>query len=166
MYRLIVASKVRRAWAEMQRRNPQVVLDQFADRFVHSFAGDHALGGTRHTRELQAAWFARVFRLFPDITFSVRDVLVAGWPWRTRVLAVIDVTLADEPGYRNIVIQQLELRWGRITRIENLEDTQALAAMLTLRAAHGNSEAVAAPITDEPPGHRTDVDVTAVQLSR
>jgi ketosteroid isomerase-like protein len=150
MYRAIVAAKVRQAWGELERRNPGAVLNQFAQQFEHSFAGEHALGGKRHTRDAQAAWFARVFRLFPDIRFTVRDVLVAGWPWHTRVLAVIDVALADEPGYRNVVIQQLELRFGRITRITNHEDTQALAAMLARRGAQGNPEALATPITDEP----------------
>jgi ketosteroid isomerase-like protein len=149
MYRAIVGVQVRRAWGEMQRHNAQAVLGQFGEHFEHTFAGEHALGGTRHTRAMQAAWFARLFRLFPDVRFNVRDVLVAGWPWRTRVVAVIDVTIPSEPGYRNVVIQQLELRWGRVTRIVNLEDTQRLADLLRRRAEDGNLEACAAAITDE-----------------
>lgn len=152
MYRAVVAVKVRRAWRELQRRNPSSVLDQFADDFEHSFAGEHALGGKRRTRRTQAEWFDRLFRLFPDIRFTVRDVLVAGWPWHTRVVTVVDVALADEPGYHNVVMQQLELRWGRITRIANLEDTQALAAILTRRGAQGQAEAIAPRIGDGPRG--------------
>jgi ketosteroid isomerase-like protein len=150
MYRAIVAARVRRAWSDLQQHNTDAVLTQFAAHFEHSFAGEHALGGERHTREAQAAWFARLFRLFPDIQFSVRDVLVAGWPWRTRVVVVVDVSLPSEPAYRNIVIQRLELRWGRITRIANLEDTQRLADLLARRAAEGNAEATSTPITDRP----------------
>ena len=148
MYRAIVARRVRRTWAELERRNSEPVLHQLASRFEHSFAGEHALGGTRRTHRSQAAWFARLFRLLPDIRFTVRDVLVAGWPWRTRVVTVIDVTLPSCPDYRNLVMQHLELRWGRITRVENLEDTQRLADLLDRLGAGGSPEALAAPIAD------------------
>ena len=151
MYRRVVAARVRAAWAQLQERNADAVLDQFAPAFEHRFAGEHALGGARHSRQSQEQWFARVFRLFPDIRFTVRDVLVGGWPWRTRAVAVVDVRLASQPGYTNIVIQQLELRWGRITRVENLEDTQALAGMLLRIAEGGNAEALAPPIEDRSP---------------
>ena len=31
------------------------------------------------------AWFARLFDLFPGITFEVRDIAVVGWPWNTAL---------------------------------------------------------------------------------
>jgi hypothetical protein len=67
---------------------------------------------------------------------------------------VIDVSLDAEPGYRNVVAQQLRLRWGRITRISNLEDTQALAELLARRAAQGDPEALAPAISDDDDPHR------------
>jgi ketosteroid isomerase-like protein len=146
MFRRIVAARIRAAWHQLQRHNAEPVLNQLAATFEHSFAGDHALGGSRRTRQAQADWFARLFRLLPDARFSVRDVLVSGWPWHARAVAIIDVTLADDPRYRNVVSQQLELRWGRISRIENLEDTQVLTALLQRRAT-AKPEALAAPIT-------------------
>ncbi|TMK21405.1 MAG: hypothetical protein E6G68_03485 [Actinobacteria bacterium] len=44
-----------------------------------------------------------MFRLFPGVRFEVRDVIVAGWPWNTRVAVRlgIDATLADGSPYRN-----------------------------------------------------------------
>lgn len=30
-------------------------------------------------------WFARLVDLFPGITFEVRDIVVAGWPWNTTL---------------------------------------------------------------------------------
>jgi len=149
VYRAIVAAKVRAAWRQLQQRNPDAVLDQLAEPFEHRFAGQHAMGGVRRTRAAQAAWFARLFRLFPDVRFTVRDVLVAGWPWRTRAVAIVDVRLPSEPGYANVVMQHLELRWGRIARVDNLEDTQALAALLDRRARAGDEEAAAAAIDDD-----------------
>jgi ketosteroid isomerase-like protein len=122
------------------------VLAQFADSFEYRFVGDHALGGVRHTRAVQDEWFRRLFRLFPDIQFTVRDVLVAGWPWRTRAVALIDVFVPRDGGYRNEVAQTIELRWGRITKINTLEDTQKLDRVLKSMAGEGVAGATAEPL--------------------
>jgi ketosteroid isomerase-like protein len=82
MYRAIVARRVRTAWEQLARGDYEYVLGQLAPAFRHSFAGDHALGGERSSRDAQRAWFERVFRLLPGIEFTVQDVLVRGWPWR------------------------------------------------------------------------------------
>jgi ketosteroid isomerase-like protein len=148
MYRAIVAHRVRTAWDRLGEGDYEYVLDQLAPVFTHSFAGEHALGGERASRAAQRAWFERLFRLLPGIAFSVEDVLVRGWPWRTRAVALIRVraAVADQP-YENEVAQSIELRWGRITRIDNLEDTQRLAAALERLAQAGLDEARAEPIT-------------------
>jgi ketosteroid isomerase-like protein len=127
----------------------EYVLDQFSPRFEYSFAGDHALGGTRHSRESMTGWFGRLFELFPGIQFTVRDVLVKGWPWSTRAVVLVDVRtdVAGEP-YRNEVAQTLELRWGRIVRIRTLEDTQKLARALGRLAEAGVPQAELAAIED------------------
>jgi ketosteroid isomerase-like protein len=152
MYRAIVARRVRSAWQHLGRGDYEHVLEQFAPTFTHRFAGNHALGGERSSRAAQRAWFERLFRLLPGVEFRVEDVLVRGWPWRTRALALIRVraTVAGRP-YQNEVAQTIDLRWGRITRIDNLEDTQKLAAALERLAAAGLDEAQAEPIAEREP---------------
>jgi ketosteroid isomerase-like protein len=149
MYRAIVARRVRTAWEHLARGDYGYVLEQLAPAFTHSFAGDHALGGKRSSRDAQRAWFERLFRLLPGLELSVRDVLVRGWPWRTRAIALISVRaiVAGEP-YENEVAQTIDLRWGRITAIHNLEDTQKLAGALERLAQAGVDEARAEPISD------------------
>ena len=161
MYRMIVAAKVRAAWRELQQRNYSAVIDQFASSFEYRFVGDHALGGTRRTRASQAAWFERLFRVFPSIDFTVRDVIVSGPPWRTRAVVLVDVRIPaergyapDEPEWRNEVIQVVELRWGRITRITTMTDTQREIVLLERLAATGMAEAVAEPLSDSVPAAR------------
>jgi len=133
----------------LEQRDWAYVVDQFAPGFTYRFVGDHALGGTRRTRAAMADWFERLFRLFPDIHFTVRDVLVAGWPWRTRAVALVAVRAqVDGTPYRNEVAQELEIRWGRITRIVTLEDTAKLARALGELRHGGVAEAAAAPIAD------------------
>jgi ketosteroid isomerase-like protein len=148
MYRAIVARRVRSAWEHLARGDYDYVLHQFAPRFTHSFAGEHALGGERSDRDAQRAWFERLFRLLPGIEFQLEDVLVRGWPWRTRAVALIRVRASvDGRRYENEVAQTIDLRWGRITRIHNLEDTQKLAAALERLAESGLAEALSEPVT-------------------
>jgi ketosteroid isomerase-like protein len=144
-----VAQRLRRAWEHLAKTDYDYVLDQFAPSFRHSFAGDHALSGDRQSVGAQPAWFERLFRLLPGIEFTLEDVLVRGWPWQTRVVALLSVraTVAGS-AYENEIAQAIELRWGRITSIHNLEDTQKLAAALARLAAAGIDEARAAPIVD------------------
>lgn len=152
MYRAIVARRIRTAWEHLARSDYAYVLDQLAPTFTHSFAGEHALGGERRSRDAQRAWFGRLFRLLPGVAFSIEDVLVRGWPWRTRAVALIRVqaTVAGQP-YENEVAQTIDIRWGRIIRIHNLEDTQTLAGALERIAAAGLDEARAEAITDREP---------------
>ena len=149
MYRKIVEANVRKAWRRLAGGDYDYVLDQFANDFEYSFAGDHALGGTRHSREAMAGWFERLFELFPGIRFELTDVLVKGWPWRTKAVALVGIStnVAGEP-YRNEVAQTIELRWGRITRIRTLEDTQKLDRALRRLAEAGVPQAELAAIED------------------
>jgi ketosteroid isomerase-like protein len=149
MYRRIVEGRIRTAWRHLAQHDYDYVLDQFAPEFEYSFAGDHALGGTRHSLESMSGWFERLFGLFPAIEFTVKDVLVKGWPWRTLVVVLVDVRteVAGEP-YRNEVAQTIELRWGRIVWIRTLEDTQKLAGALRRLAGAGVETAELAAIED------------------
>jgi ketosteroid isomerase-like protein len=147
VFRAIVAHRVRTAWKHVNDRDYAFVLDQFAPDFEYSFAGDHALGGARTSRAAMEAWFERLFSLFPDIAFKVEDVLVGGWPPNTRAVVLVSVTaLVDGEAYRNEVAQTIHLRWGRITSIRNLEDTQKLAGALERLGAAGASNALEAAI--------------------
>ncbi len=151
MYKRIVETQARRAFAQLNRRQPEAVVKQFAGRFSYHFVGDHALGGTRTTRQGMVRWFERVFTVFPGTRFTVHDVLVRGWPWRTRaaVFVTLDATVNGEP-YTNDFIQRIDLRWGRVTHITTMEDNQRCADALQRAAAGGIAEAAAAPIVDGP----------------
>ena len=88
------------------------------------------------------AWFERLFSLFPGIRFEVARRAGRGWPWHTRAVALVSVTAqVDGETYRNEVAQTIHLRWGRITSIRNLEDTQKLAGALERLGDAGSVEA-------------------------
>ncbi|WP_261556367.1 nuclear transport factor 2 family protein [Frankia tisae] len=151
MYHRFVAGKVRGAFAQISAGNWQAMIDAMAPEFTYRFYGEHALSGERHTKATLALWWQRNFRLMPDPHFEVRDIVVAGPPWRTRVATLVEVsaTVAGEVPYRNVFMQMMKMSWGRITDIRTLEDTVVLQRALNSAAQHGSAEALADPITDE-----------------
>jgi ketosteroid isomerase-like protein len=150
MYHWITERWVRSIFAAISKGNVEPMLDTLASRFVYRFEGDTALGGERHTRGAMQLWWQRIFRLFPGLTFEVRDIIVKGWPWRTRIATYLrfHAVLPDGRPYHNDVMQIMAMRWGRITNIHTIEDTLRCARTLDMLAARGQLEAVAAPIVD------------------
>lgn len=150
MYHRIVAMQVRKAFAEISAGNWEAMVAGMAPAFTYRFYGDHALSGERHTHDALRRWWERCFRLLPDTRFDVEDILVAGWPWNTRVATAVTVNVGvvDGSRYQNVVHQFLRIRWGKITEVRTLEDTAVLEKTLDRLAAAGYAEAHAAPITD------------------
>ena len=150
MYHRIVALQVRKAFAEISAGNWEAMVAGMAPAFTYRFYGDHALSGERHTHDALRRWWERCFRLLPNTTFDVEDILVAGWPWNTRVATAVTVNVGvvDGSRYQNVVHQFLRIRWGKITEVRTLEDTAVLEKTLDRLAAAGYAEAHAAPITD------------------
>lgn len=96
-----------------------------------------------------------MFRLIPDLHFEVRQIVVDGWPHRTRVMTLADLsgTVNGEP-YRNEMMQAIEIHWGRVTSIETLEDTVVLSRALQRLEEAGMAEAGAAPHVARPTRRR------------
>ena len=150
MYHRIVAMQVRKAFAEISAGNWEAMVAGMAPAFTYRFYGDHALSGERHTHDALRRWWERCFRLLPNTRFEVQDIVVAGWPWNTRVATAVTVHVGvvDGSRYENVVHQFLRLRWGKITEVRTLEDTAVLEKTLDRLAAAGYAEAHASPITD------------------
>ena len=155
MYRSIVRSRVRRIFDEANVGNWQAMLDGLADRFSYRFVGDTPLGGTRTEKATMALWWQRLFRLFPDAKFKPEVIVVEGPPWNTTVMTYVKIngTIPSSGGsgnepYENEFMQVMTIRWGRITRITTIEDTQRFVRILPLLTANGIVDADAAPLTD------------------
>ncbi len=150
MYHMIVRSKLRNAFAQLSRGNCEAVLKDLAPEFEHLFFGDHTFGGTRHTVSSFRNWLQRLFEVFPDLTFEVRNILVRGWPWDT-VAAVewIDrASTRDGVGYINNGVHIIRLRWVRVVELRAYHDTQRLADACRRQAQNGIPQAIAAQIVD------------------
>jgi ketosteroid isomerase-like protein len=150
VYHWIVARKVRATFAQIAGGNWEPMLSGMAPRFSYRFYGNSALSGERHTIDGLRRWWERSTKLLPDPDFGVEDVIVAGWPWNTRIATRVRIrsVLADGSSYENVFMQNMSMRWARITEIQTLEDTATLQNALDKLAAAGVAEAHAAPITD------------------
>ncbi len=77
-YRYAVEGVVRFAFSRLSAGDYQTLLMACAPDVEHTFSGDHAFGGTRHSKEGLEHWFERLFRLFPGLDFEVKRVMVRG----------------------------------------------------------------------------------------
>jgi ketosteroid isomerase-like protein len=135
MYKTIVAAKVRGVWDKVAAGDIDAPARMATEDMTFTFVGDTEMGAQLHTGQEFGEWFRGIHARFPGIRFTVRDVLVRGWPWRTTVAVRIGIaaTLADGSHYENEIAQWLELRWGKLTDDWVLEDTLALSRALEVQ---------------------------------
>ncbi|MFZ6678685.1 nuclear transport factor 2 family protein [Undibacterium sp. Tian12W] len=151
MYAYIVENKLRKTFAAINTGDVSLMLDTLATDFAYRFEGDSPISGLRNSRASMALWWERLYRLFPGLQFEVKEVAVIGPPWDTRIHAVLDFIVPHQPDgpYKNVVMQFMRMRWGKITYVHTLEDTQRCSRYLAWSATQGCDEALAAPITDQ-----------------
>ena len=150
MYRQIVERKIRALFEAVNDGDAEPVIAGFARRFEHSFAGSHALGGSRHSAGATRLWYERMYRLLPDIRFMIERISVRGMPWNTVAIVEWQETNSATDGVRTTArgIHVVWIRWGKMVRLLIVPETHVLCATLERIAAKGISEARAEQITD------------------
>ena len=143
MYHALVRRQLRGVFAGLNKGQYAPTVDAMADRFEHRFAGNHPLGGVRHTREGLRLWFERLFRLTHHLDFRIQHIAVAG-----TIEGTDDAQLADGTPYSNHGVHVVRLRWFRAVSIHANLDTAVWEAACARMAAAGNREAAAPPIED------------------
>ena len=148
VYSYFVEKLVRQSFANVQDHNYDEVLKVLVPNVTHHFAGDHALGGTRHDTETLRRWFNRLGTVLPNIQFDVKNVWVKGPPWRTTIFAqwVATATLANGDPYINPGVHIITMQWGKVYSLDVSEDSQAVATGLAKQAQAGIEEAAAPKI--------------------
>ncbi|NNC74793.1 MAG: nuclear transport factor 2 family protein [Acidimicrobiia bacterium] len=110
--------------------------NSWATMFRPQNAGRHPYATHRGISEASA--FADRF-VEEGIQFQIEDILVNGPPWNTRIAVRVHDFIAEPEGggdgYNNRVMLFLEVRWGRLVRWEDYEDTERVAAWDAVRAA-------------------------------
>jgi ketosteroid isomerase-like protein len=129
---MIVASRVRATWRRMAAGELAAAGEMAHPDVRFRFVGDTILGAELRGKDAFLAWLRETAQRLPGLQFQVQDVLVAGWPWSTRVAVRLNIAapLPDGTTYRNEAVQWLGLRWGRMVDDWVLEDTIALQRAL------------------------------------
>jgi ketosteroid isomerase-like protein len=148
IYRAVVKRKARGIFAALGAGEWERTTGDLAADVHHTFPGDNALGGERHSRAAMEAWFERLYRLIPELTFEVHEVAVRGWPWDTAVAVQwTDRGVgADGTAYVNEGAHWIRLRWGKGVEVHAYLDTEKVTRLLEGMAAAGVEEASAPPI--------------------
>jgi ketosteroid isomerase-like protein len=149
VYHNAVRSKVMAAFTALNRGDAEPALATMSDNVVYEFEGQHALGGTRHSKRAVRRWFGRLLYLIPS-KFMIRQLEVSGWPWNTRIYLQFEdrVTPCKGAPYLNRGVQISYLRWGEVYYIHTYVNTSKLERALNYMIANGIPEAGAPPIGD------------------
>ena len=153
MYHAIVRRRIVALFDAINRGDAGPVVAGFAPRFEHvMLGGPHALSGRRTRLAATRDWYARLYRLLPDIRFDIHRITVRGMPWSTLATVEWSETNSGTDGVRTHAtgVHVAEIAWGRMTRLLILPDVVKLQATLDRLAAKGVAEAAAAPIEDAP----------------
>jgi ketosteroid isomerase-like protein len=148
MYHAMVKRIAARNFSRVNDKDYDALLEDCVPNVHHRFGGSHALGGERHDRGALRHWFERLGRLGPTLKLTVEDVWVTGTPRNTVVIIRWSATqdMPDGSPYHNHGVHIVQMKWFKIVSIDANEDSQAVAAGLQVFAAHGVTEALAAPI--------------------
>jgi len=144
MYKATVRALMRHSVKKLDAGDYSMLLKMASPDFELAFPGENSwatrfrpLQRSRqphitHRGIDEATTFAERF-VREGIQFHIEDILVNGGPWKIRVaLRAHDFIPASDGGediYNNRVVSFLEIRWGRLVRWEDYEDTQRVAEL-------------------------------------
>ncbi len=141
MYKTVVRALVRSSIGRLNRGQPELLLKLAAPDAQLVFPGDNSWstmhrpvvkgrhGHVTHDGLEECRTFAQRF-VDEGLQLTIEDVLVNGPPWNTRVAVRAQVFQPGEDGvdvYNNRLVAFLELRWGKLVRWEDYEDTERVS---------------------------------------
>lgn len=143
MYKATVRALMRYSIKKLNEGDYALMLKMAHQDFELAFPGQNSwatmfrpqvLGRESHATHRgieEATAFADRF-VGEGIQFQIEDILVNGPPWNTRIALRVHDYKPDADGkadqYSNRAVLFLEVRWGRLVRWEDYEDTQRVAA--------------------------------------
>lgn len=143
MYKASIRALMRYSVDKLNAGDYSLMLRMASPDFELAFPGDNSWATMfrppQRGRELHATHrgidevvaFADRF-VAEGIQFEIEDILVNGPPWNTRIAVrardFVPGANGEPDAYNNRVVLFLELRWGRLIRWEDYEDTERVAA--------------------------------------
>ena len=137
MYKWAVRRQTRRNIEALGRGDHTPLLRGYTDDAVLVFPGDSSWSGEHRGRDAIDSFLQRF--VAAGLRGDAEDILVNGPPWRTRVAVVFVDRAHDDDGhevYSNRAVLYGTIRWGKITRQEDFEDTHKVEAFDKWLDAH------------------------------
>lgn len=150
MYHAVIRAIVKNLFRALNKGDYEPILAGFAPEFEHWFVGTHALSGLRTSMPTTRAWYERLLKVFPNIKFDIRNIVVSGWPWNTLVAVewTDSYTLLNGEKRTNCGVHMIRLVWGKGVSVHIYCDTELLLENLAIQKAGGIGEASYAPLID------------------
>jgi ketosteroid isomerase-like protein len=143
MYKTAVRALMRHSIHRLNNGDYSLMLKLASPNFELAFPGQNSWstmfrsqvpGRDRHVTHHgidEATAFAERF-VGEGIQFHIEDILVNGPPWNTRIAMRVHDFIPRRDGgpdvYSNRAVLFLEVRWGRLIRWEDYEDTERVSA--------------------------------------
>lgn len=153
MYKAAARAFIRHSISRLNKGDPSLLLRLASTDAELAFPGDNSWaamhrpvvkGRRRHVTHRgvdECRTFAERF-VNEGVQFEIEDILVNGPPWNLRIALRVQDFIARPAGedvYNNRAVAFLELRWGRLVRWEDYEDTERVAAWDSQREAASRS---------------------------
>ena len=149
MYSALIRSMMRFSIRRLNAGDPSMLLRMASPSVELAFPGDNSWatmfrpvvkGRQRHVTHRGLEECRAFAQRFVDdgIQFEIEDILVGGPPWNTRVALRVHDFAPGSDGrdrYCNRAVAMLEIRWGRLVRWEDYEDSERVAEWDAERAA-------------------------------
>jgi ketosteroid isomerase-like protein len=148
MYHIIMRSKVRDVFNELNKGNYDPIFASLAPKFEHWFIGEHALAGLRTSLPMTRKWYERLYRIFPNIHFDIKKIVVQGAPWDTTITVEWDdsYTLLNNEKRSNLGAHIIHLKWFKADSIRIYCDTKLLLENLAIQAKGGVVDVALPPL--------------------
>ena len=143
MYKASIRALMRHSVARLNDGDYSLMLKMASPDFELAFPGENSWATMFRPQQPGRAPHAthrgiEEARAFADrfvdegIQFEIEDILVNGPPWNTRIALRVRDFVPGSDGqddvYNNRAVLFLEVRWGRLMRWEDYEDTERVAA--------------------------------------
>jgi ketosteroid isomerase-like protein len=123
MYSWLVGQYVRFLVRRLLAGDVDLLVKQFSPKIEFIFPGRNSFAGTYHGREQVSEWLRRFLSLKPE--YIVRDVLVSGMPWNTRIAYRLSDRIGEH--YSNEGVVYLHFRWFQATHFRVFLDTERIS---------------------------------------
>ena len=148
MYHAIMRSKIREVFDQLNKGNYEPILVSLAPKFEHWFIGEHVLSGLRTSLPVTRKWYERLYRIFPNIHFDLKNIVVQGMPWNTTALVEWNdsYTLLNGEKRANLGAHVIHFKWAKADSIRIYCDTKLLLENLAIQKQGGIAEVDLPPL--------------------